>query len=83
MIGRTVVEAEAPILWPLDVKSRLNVKDLMMGKMEGRRRRGSHRMRWLEGITDLMEMNLSKLWETVEDRGAWRATVHGFAKSQT
>ena len=56
-------------------------KTLMLGEIEGRRRRGQERMRWLEGITDLMEMNLSKLWETVEDRGAWRATVHGLAKS--
>ena len=80
-IGKTDAEAEAPILWPPDVKSWLFGKDPDAGK--DWRRRGWQRMRWLSSITDSTDMNLSKLQETVEDRGAWRAAVHGVAKSRT
>ena len=82
-LGRADAEVETPILWTLMWRAESLEKTLMLGKIEGRRRRRQQRMRWLDGVTNSLNLDLRKLWEIVKNRDAWHAIVHGVSKSQT
>ena len=83
LIGRTNAEAEAPVFWSPDANSWLVSKVPDAGQIEGRKKRGNQRIRWLDVMTNAMDMNLGKLWEMVTDREGWQAAIHRVAKSQT